>query len=44
MQTLEIRAVGVTGNDIGDAPMSLDLPDQMPFGQAGRQRHGRRGL
>ncbi len=32
-ETLEIRAVGVTTSNIGDAPMLADLPDQIPPAQ-----------
>ena len=32
-QTLEVRAVEVTGSNIGDAPMLPELLSQIPFGQ-----------
>ena len=32
-ETLEVRAVGITGSDIGDAPVLPDLLSQIPIGE-----------
>jgi hypothetical protein len=43
-ETLEIRAIEITGSRIGDAPMLPDLLVQIPADQPGhrRRRRGRR--
>jgi hypothetical protein len=43
-ETLEIRAVEITGSHIGDAPVLPDLLDQIPATTRDRQRHRRRRL
>jgi hypothetical protein len=43
-ETLEIRAVEITGSHIGDAPVLPDLLEPDPGGPGDRQRHGRRRL